>query len=308
MSMARKFKQAAERMGYSKCRIYGYELSGDVPLAIEGPIIIGRKWAAPDIVSHILSACHLYHISIVVPFVDAAVAVAARVAEEARRREQCVFAPVSTVDRIEAMFDKVAANGVFTAAGLPVPEQYTGGGYTHPLIAKPRHGSASKGLVMVDNQEQLDKVLEHADDYLIQKRIDHRREYTADCYVSTVTGEIITVTVRRRDEVAGGEVVRTTIMNHKRAETLVRKVLQATGLRGAVTVQLIGDMDHDDTLMVMEVNPRLGGGAVASVCAGIDLPGMIIAESDGHDLTPAHPARELIVARYLEETIFPVKN
>lgn len=307
MSMARKFKKAAERRHYSKCRIYGYELSGDVPLAIEGPIILGRKWAAPDIISHILSACSHYNISIIVPFVDAAVSVAARAVKAGKRRDMDLFAPVSTVDRIEAMFDKVAANRIFMDAGLPVPEPYTGGSLTNPLIAKPRHGSASKGLVMIDNDEQLHKVLEHADDYLIQQRIDRRIEYTADCYVSTVTGKILSVTVRRRDEVAGGEVVRTTVMNHKRAEVLVHKVLKATGLRGAVTVQLIGDLDHDDRLMVMEVNPRLGGGAVASVCAGVDLPGLIIDESYGEAISPAPPARELIVARYLEETIFSVE-
>jgi len=35
--------------------------------------------------------------------------------------------------------------------------------------------------------------------------------------------------------------------------------------------------------MIMEINPRLGGGAVAAVHAGADIPAMIISEALGFE-------------------------
>ena len=64
---------------------------------------------------------------------------------------------------------------------------------------------------------------------------------------------------------------------------LARKTLILLELTGAVTIQMIRDMDNG-ALMLMEINPRLGGGAVCAVQAGADIPSMIISESQG--LTP----------------------
>jgi carbamoyl-phosphate synthase large subunit len=201
------------------------------------------------------------------------------------------------------MFDKVAAAAEFERLGLPIPKTYHAGDPCLRLIAKPRHGSASQGIHSINSIDQLDDVLIHANDYLIQERIDNRRELTVDCYVSVKSGRITAVVPRVRNEVIGGEVSRTTVIHHKEADDLVRRTLSATGLRGAVTVQLINDLD-DDRLMIMEINPRLGGGAVAAVHAGADIPAMIISEALGFEPEACLRYNDITVARYLDEVVF----
>lgn len=302
VSMARKFKATAKDAG-DHMKIFGYELTKQVPLAIEGEIFIGKRWNDPEVVNHIIQLCRENHIRIVVPFVDAAVDVAARVVMASKSTGFEIFAPVGSRVMSNAMFDKVFADEVFRKSNLPVPFRFESGIAECTLIAKPRFGSASKGIIIINDDTTFNRVMEHSNDYLIQEYIANRREYTADCYVSIIDGRVLACVVRRRDEVAGGEVVRTTVIHHPQAEELVLSTLRATGLRGAVTVQLIEDIDKHH-LMVMEVNPRLGGGAVASVCAGVDIPRFIMSDSINLISLPAQPPKKIIVTRFLEETYF----
>jgi carbamoyl-phosphate synthase large subunit len=299
VSMARKFKAAGKRMG-SEVRIYSYEMTEQVPIAAEGTVIVGKRWCDADLYEHLHAVCTANDITVLVPFVDAAVGVAA---EYVKRYPGEAFAPTGTREQAELMFDKVAAAAEFERLGLPVPKTYHAGDPCLRLIAKPRHGSASQGIRMVNSIEQLDDVLAHADEYLIQERIDNRRELTVDCYVSTLTGRIAAAVPRVRDEVSGGEVSRTTVVHYREAEELVHRTLSATGLRGAVTVQLINDLD-DGRLMIMEINPRLGGGAVAAVHAGADIPAMILSEAVGREAEACTEWRDITVARFLDETVF----
>ncbi len=299
VSMARKFKASGARMGYD-VHIYSYEMTAEVPIACEGTVIVGKRWRDADLYEHLHEVCAANNIRVIVPFVDAAVGVAA---EFVKRYPGEVFAPTGTREQAELMFDKVAAAAEFERLQLPIPRTYHAGDPCLRLIAKPRHGSASQGIRIVNSIEQLDDVLIHANDYLIQERIDNRRELTVDCYVSVLTGRITAVVPRVRNEVSGGEVSRTTVLHLPEADALVRRTLQATGLRGAVTVQLIQDLD-DDSLMIMEINPRLGGGAVAAVAAGADLPGMILSEALSHEAEACTGYADVVVARYLDEVVF----
>lgn len=303
VSMARKFKEAAARRG-PDCRIYSYEMEKEVPVSAEGEIILGLRWRDPAVTGDILRICRERDISIVIPFVDGAVAVAADVAARSRDTDHKVFAPTGDSGSAELMFDKVRAAAFFEEEGLPVPETVDLTRPTFPVIAKPRHGSASKGIEVLEGPEELEAFLSRADagDYLFQRYIAHRTEYTVDCYVSMTDGKVIAAVPRSRDRVAGGEVTRTTVCHNDRIDTIVRRTLAATGLRGAVTVQLIHDRDRDEYL-IMEINPRLGGGAVATVCAGVCLPGMILAEASGQ-AAAEQPWQDMVVCRYLDEVSF----
>lgn len=302
VSMARKFKAAAERRGI-RLNIYDSETLSPVPIQSVATVIDRSDWRSPDIVRSMSQLCSEYNICAVIPFLDPAVALAARIAEASYGK---VFAPTCSATQAEQMFDKVVANEIFASAGISVPPNYIPGQPfpQYPLLAKPRHGSASKGLIMIDRENDLALIAGNPADYLVQRRYDRRREFTVDCYVGVSDGTVCAVVPRVRDAVAGGEVTHTTVVHDSHADALARQVLAATGLRGAVTVQLIQDLDSG-TMMVMEVNPRLGGGAVAAVCAGADIPGMIIDEALGIKPKPTAEYTNIIVTRYLDEVAFP---
>lgn len=300
VSMARLFKEAAARMGYG-CEIYSYEIDACVPVACEARIIGGRRWADADIQEHLHDTVVRYGIRIIVPFVDGAVAVAAAYAA-AHPGE--VFVPSGDAAIAEAMFDKVRSAGLFEQAGLPVPRTYVPGDPCMRLIAKPRHGSASKGIVEISSVEALDDILLKRDNYLIQERIDRREELTVDCYVSVADGRVLAVSPRRRNVTVGGEVSDTETVDIPQAVELTSRTLTALGLRGAVTVQFIRDLDVDGRLLIMEINPRLGGGAVCSVIAGADIPSLIIAEALGLPVGPMAAAPGVRICRYMQEVVF----
>ena len=300
VTMARMLRAACEARGL-QARITGYELDAHSALALEGDIVEGVRWGDPAIFAELDGVCREHDIDIVLPFVDGAVGIAAEFA--ARHSSTEVFAPVSPRKDVDRMFDKCAAADFFEAHGLPVPATYRAGGPCGKLIAKPRFGSASKGIVAIDSLQKLYELKGHQDRYLIQERIDNREEITADCYVAIRTGEIMAVSPRLRGEVSGGEAVRTETIADSRVTELVERTLRATGLRGAVTVQLIHDLDTD-RLMLMEINPRLGGGAVASVHAGVDLPGLIIDDALGRPLTRQTAVPGVETVRYLADAVF----
>lgn len=299
VAMARMFKDAAAKRGL-ECKIVGYELDAHSALAMEGLIVEGLRWKDPDILNNLNSVVKQHNIDIIIPFVDPAVGVAADYVETTT---SSTFAPVAKRCHADKMFDKVAAAELFEANNIPIPATWKQGDkYSTPLIAKPRFGSASKGIIEINSQQELDDIINKSD-YLIQERIDRREEITIDCYAASTNGKIVCTSPRIRREVAGGEAVRTITIADNTANTLAQQVIETANLCGAITVQLIRDLDNN-RLLVMEVNPRLGGGAVASVHAGADIPGLIIDDCLGATLYSQQPTAGVETVRYLADVVF----
>lgn len=301
VSMARMLRDAARRLGRDLV-ILSYEMDSEVPVACEAEIVTGLRWSDPDVTADLHRLATRRGVDVILPFVDGAVGVAARYAAAYPGE---VFVPAVSEALAEAMFDKVTAAGLFERHGLPAPATWRRGSDPSdmPLIAKPRHGSASRGIVAIAPGVDPAAELADLDGYLVQERIDRRREYTVDCYVSMVNGEILAAVPRLRLETAGGEVTRTVTVDEPDVEALARLTLTTLGLRGAVTVQIIRSTDTG-RLMLMEINPRLGGGAVTAVHAGADLPLMILTEALGRAATPARWRPNVLIARYMQEVAF----
>ena len=300
VAMARMLKDACRKRDLD-CKIIGYELDTHSALAIEGDIVPGLRWSDPEIFADLNRLCTDRKVDIILPFVDSAVGIAAEMMY--KYPEAGVFSPVSPRVEVDRMFDKCAAAEFFSSLGLPIPATYDGAGLNGPLIAKPRFGSASKGIIEINDSRKLDELNGKLNEYLIQERIDHREEITVDCYVGVSSGRVAAVSPRLRREVSGGEAVRTITIDDEQVVELAHRVLAATGLRGAITIQFIRNLDNG-SLMVMEINPRLGGGAVASVHAGVDLPGLIIDDACGRPLTIQRPTADVETVRYLADVVF----
>lgn len=303
VSIGRMFLSAAARLGF-RGELYSYELDREVPLAEIAEILPGLRWSDPALMDDLRRVCDGRGIDIVVPFVDPAVEVAAKLDGFRRSDNGVVRAATHTdPDEVARIFDKVEANALFLAAKLPVPKDYPMRGAFFPMIAKPRFGSASQGIMILHRPTELADI-PNQEDYLIQEYVARREEYTVDCYVRRDDGTILCAVPRRRLAVVGGEVSSTITFRDKEVEELARKTLVHTGLRGPVTVQMLRDTT-DGRLMLMEINPRLGGGAVCSVHAGADLPLMILSDLLG--LCPGicdDWQGDVKICRYMQEVVF----
>lgn len=298
VAIARMFKQIPVPGG-RKVKILSYELTRYVPISCEGAVIEGLRWNDPEVVDDIVRISIEEEVDIILPFVDGAIEIAAH----CRARLPNVFIPVSEPEVCRCLFDKVEAAKAFEKAGLPIPSTYNAVSATIPAIAKPRFGSASRGIKIYESGIEDLMQLPDMGNYLIQEYIPHRNEYTVDCYVS-LAGEIMTVVPRIRLEVMGGEVTRTQTKRIDVLDTLSRKVIDTFRLRGPVTIQYLHDLETD-RFMVMEVNPRLGGGVVCSIQAGAPIAEYIVREALGMPLSPCrdwHP--ETLITRYWGDVCF----
>lgn len=300
VSFGNKLIAAGQRLGID-VKIYSYELEPEVPIALIGGVIIGRRWNAPDVLDHLHQVVGAYKIDVLLPFVDGAISIAgAYIATYGD-----VWSPVVSSGKADTLFDKVLSAREFEAAGLDIPATYTGGRPVFPLIAKPRRGSASKGIEIIEGINEFKKISKIADEYLIQTYYPEREEYTVDCYISH-RGEILCISPRRRLEVVGGEVARTVTVDYPELIKASEGAIVKLGLRGAITLQYLRDL-QTDRLMLMEINPRLGGGVVCSIHAGADIPGMILAEAIGRVAEKADQVRPgTMICRYFEEAVFNV--
>lgn len=298
VSMARMLLDAARAMGF-ECNIFSYELEPEVPIALVGKVIVGMRWNDEALLDHLHATVRKYDINIMIPFVDKAVVVAARY----RSRFSDIWAPVGSASVSESMFDKIEADRIFRSLDLPVPDAYMRGRPEFPIIAKPRYGSASKGIEIITTPKKFRDYLTEPRTHLLQSYIEHREEYTVDCYVA-MNGAIKVVSPRRRLEVSGGEVTSTVTVDYPEMVALTRRLIDGVGLRGAVTVQFLKDLTTG-RLYIMEVNPRLGGGAVCTVHAGGNIPAYMLAEATGTDLEADPPLRpSTFITRYPQEVVF----
>lgn len=297
VSMAELFKRSGERIG-REVNIVSYELMEQVPIALVAKVVVGLRWSDPNVVADIVRVAREYEIDIILPFVDGAIEIASKVKQHLPE----VFIPVGDFETNRTMFDKVEAAKAFESAGIPIPKTYSVINAKMPAIAKPRKGSASRGIKIFNSLDEL-MHLENLSDYLVQEYIDNRDEYTVDCYVSQ-KGEILTVVPRVRLEVMGGEVTRTITCRNATLDRLSRDVIEKFKLRGPVTLQFLHDIDRNRFLL-MEVNPRLGGGVVCSIYAGAPIPDYILDESRGITLKACDDwAYNTLMARYQKEAIF----
>lgn len=299
VSLAEQLIRAGKELGV-EVKILSHELADTEPIASVGEIIIGSKYSGKDIDDEIDHVIKSHSIDIVLPFIDPGVEVASRCKE----RNPDVFAPVSSEELAHAMFDKAIAAQWFERAEIPIPRTYTATDIQYPAILKPRTGSASKGIVVVNNADELSRAPLALDEYLIQEYIADRDEYTIDCYVGTQDSEVKCAVPRIRLATAGGEVVRTETRRIPALMSMAENVLTTLGFCGAVTLQFIHDK-RNGRFLLMEVNPRLGGGVICSILAGADIAKMIIEECEGYNANPCRTWRDgALMTRYFKEVMF----
>ena len=298
VSLARLLQAAGEQRN-TIVRILSYEITPTVPIAAVGEVIMGRRWRDADILDDLTNVILREGVDIVLPFVDGAIEVAARLKE----RNPETFIPVSPFDVAHAMFDKAEAARVFEQADIPIPATYSAENCSYPAILKPREGSASKGIRIVYNREDLAEISD-INKYLLQEYIADREEYTVDCYVSVLTGAVKCTVPRLRISTSGGEVDRTQTRRIAEIMEMSENILNKLKFRGPVTLQFLHDKSTNRYLL-MEINPRLGGGVVCSILANADIPKMLLCEADGIEARRCDDWRDnALMARYFSEVMF----
>jgi carbamoyl-phosphate synthase large subunit len=224
-------------------------------------------------------------VALVVPLIDPALPVLARYAADFARVGTRLM--VSSPETIAIGANKVATSAFLRAHGYRTPRLLAEAEIAalrpsdFPLFVKPAEGSSSIGAGIVRNAEEL-RVRRAADPSLVVSELIEGAEYTIDVYVD-FQGVPRCAVPRLRLETRAGEISKGITV---RDETLIALSLDVArklpGAVGCLTLQAFKVADGG--LVVIEINPRYGGGYPLSWHAGADYPRWMIEEAAG--LTP----------------------
>jgi carbamoyl-phosphate synthase large subunit len=288
VELLRGFRRALHAVGAAPGRVLGTDCSWyssafhDADEAYLVP-----RLNDPAFVPQLLEVCLKHDVDLVVPTIDTELPVWA--AHRDRFDEIGTTVALSHGDVVAIAADKQRTHDWLVAHGFPTVEQTTPAdalsdraAWTFPLMAKPRFGSASVGVGLVRDAEELALVArrDHELGEIVVQRVAPGVEHTIDV-LADHSGRCVCAVPRRRIEVRAGEVSKGVTVRSAVLEDLAARLCEAVpGAYGALNVQLFvdGDLDDPGNLAVIELNARYGGGFPLSLEAGADFPRWMLEE------------------------------
>lgn len=298
--LLRYFKEALGNQGI----IVGADLQLTAPaLSVADVKVQVPRVYAENYVDKILDICAQFEIKLLISLNDLELPILSR--SKTRFDALGVKMMVSSPEVIDICFDKKKTSDFINAIGLKSPLSFTdydasleaiNRGLLHfPLILKPRWGSGSIGLEIVDDLEELQivyrllkkkikkSILKEASsldsEILIQELIDGV-EYGLDV-MNNLNGEFQFVSVKKKLGMRAGET--------DKAITVDSEYLREMGKKIASSLMHVGNLDcdileKDGVFYVIDLNPRFGGGYPFSHQAGVDLPKALIDWVNGNEV------------------------
>lgn len=261
----------------------------------------------PLYVATLLELCRHEHVHLLIPAMEQELVLLARC--RADFESVGTLALVSAPDIVDRCYDKVAAAAFLDRCGVLVPRTYLSldaaraalwsGDAGFPMVVKPRWGVSSTGLMFAGDEDELEwswrlvgriagrstPAAPSASDpersVLIQECVAGE-EYGFDV-VNDLHGRYAATLVRRKLRMKGGQT--------DRAETVAPEAIGTMGERIGRGLGHIGVLDCDaiqsrSGLVVLDINPRIGGGYPFSHLAGANVPAALLAWAGGHTALP----------------------
>ena len=257
--------------------------------------------AAPDFTAVLLDRCRTLGVDVVLPTVDAELQPLARAREEfAAAGVALLLAPAAALDVI---LDKLTL-AEHCAGVVRVPRTELFGpsldpaGWTYPVVVKPRRGSGSRGVVIVDSAAEL-AALDRSPRLIVQEFLPGE-EYSVDV-LADAAGQVIASVPRLRARVDSGVSVGGRTVHDAEIEWFGRAVAQATGVTYVANVQCRRTAEGIPALL--EVNPRMPGTLGLTIASGVDMPRLALAALLGRPVPASLDFCERAVVRFLDERI-----
>jgi carbamoyl-phosphate synthase large subunit len=282
--LVKYFKQALGKDG----EIWGADSSSYAPaLHFCDRAVLMPRVSAPQYIERLLVLCKENKIDMVVPLIDPELEVLA-----ASIKQFCdsgLMAVVSPEKTIEITFDKYKTYLHAKKSGIPVPETVltkeeafeliAAGKLRWPLIVKPRKGSASMFITRCSNESQLKLAFETCPEPMIQE-FAAGEEYGYDLFCDK-NYKPVSVFCKRKLAMRAGETDKAVSTNSKNLIELGLKVAEAFPIFGPADIDFKTGKNGP---LLLEINPRFGGGYPCSHLCGADFPAKLIAMRKGQSL------------------------
>ncbi len=289
-------------------RVIVADCSADAPGLRAGDVaVLVPRIDEPGYLDAVLAACREHRAGLLLSLNDLELPLLA--ANRERFTAAGTRVVVAAPETIRTCFDKLATAGFLAGLGLDGPLTFADldeavraieqGELEFPLVVKPRWGSASIAIDVVQDLDELRQVhaltlrrlertiladcsrqeWEHS--VLIQQKLDGD-EFHLDI-VNDLDGCHRAVLAKRKLSMRAGET--------DRAETVDDPRLVEIGATLGKALGHVGNLDCDvfvagDRYHVLELNPRFGGGYPFSHRAGADVPAALLAWARGEEPDP----------------------
>jgi carbamoyl-phosphate synthase large subunit len=247
----------------------------------------------------LLSACIAERIDIVVPTVDAELLPVAR----ARKRFEAsgIRAILASIETLAMSLDKwrlanVCRDTVLVPETMLVDDAFDGTPFDGTFVVKPRTGSGSRGVRIVERPADLDGVAR--DGTMIAQEYLPGEEYSLDV-LALADGHVVAVVPRVRLKVDSGVSVAGRTVRDPELEAFGLRVAERIGLTTVANVQCRRDVLGRPSLL--EVNPRFSGAMPLTVASGVNMPLLALSDALGRPVPAAVPFREIAMVRFLDD-------
>ena len=224
----------------------------------------------PNYIDRLLDICDRHQIDLLIPLIDTELHLLSQ--HEQRFRDLGVTVLISSAAVNDICYSKKRTGLFFQTIGVKTPKIYQLDEVedrNFPVIIKPNQGSASVGVYQVKNRTELNFFVSYVEDPIIQELISGD-EYTIDVLVN-FQGKAISIVPRSRLETRAGETSKGTTAKNPALIAAAKYVVESLpGAIGCVTVQCF--LQPDGEIILIEINPRFGGGYPLSYRAGADFP------------------------------------
>jgi carbamoyl-phosphate synthase large subunit len=262
----------------------------------------------PGHLEALLSICRMHDVRLLLSVNDLELRSLAQ--ESPRFRDLGTLPIISSPKTVGTCTDKWAAFQFMRDSNIPTPDTFllpaqaqdaaAQGKVRFPLLIKPRGGSSSVGIDYVENDRELQLAYEwgqiqarrgsvlpvsqgNPDQCLVIQERLLGQEYGIDV-VNDLCGRYVCTLGRRKLGMRAGETDRAITVNDPELEQLGRQIGETLGHVGNLDCDV---MATERGWLVLDMNPRFGGGYPFSHLAGANIPAAIIAWANRDEPDPA---------------------
>lgn len=255
---------------------------------------------SPRFVDALLDVCRKHAIDVLVPTVDSELVPVAEARAAFEAADVALVNP--SADTLRMCLDKWAlhqrCDGVVRLPASAITNgEFDSAAVALPVIVKPRWGSGSRGIRLISDLEELERV--PRDGMQLVQEFLPGPEHSLDV-LARRDGRVLAVVPRERLKVDSGIAVTARVTRDAALESFGRKVAERIGLVGVANVQVKQTAAGEPALL--EVNPRFPGSMPLTIAAGVNMPALAVREALGEPM-PDDPIefRPLAMVRLLED-------
>ncbi len=212
------------------------------------------------------SICLKYKIDAIVSLIDPELEILAEFKKEFEAINVRLI--LSNLNMIQKSFDKYETFKYLKDIEIPavptyvevneVREALQSGAYEFPLVVKPRKGSASLGIEIIKDYDELNKISTRIikEELIIQPYYKHR-EYGIDVYIDMYSGDLIDLFIKEKIHMRSGETDKSVSIHNDHIVELIKSLVRKSNFKGTIDIDCF---EFNGNYFISEINPRFGGG------------------------------------------------